>query len=109
MSDKPATKTFAPRLHVLLARDSSKAVIIRRGPSRKTAVIGWDRKNDTFEVGQWLNGRIYERRCDLSPDGKHFIYFAMNGRWDSEVLGAWGQAEGPRATCGAPPQTRPPI
>jgi cytochrome bd-type quinol oxidase subunit 2 len=30
-------------------------------------------------VGQWLKGRIYERRSDLSPDGKHLIYFAMNG------------------------------
>ena len=36
-----------------------------------------------------MRGRIYERRCDLSPDGKHFIYFAMNGRWDSETKGAW--------------------
>ena len=34
-------------------------------------------------------GRIYERRSDLPPDGKHFIYFAMNGRWDSETKGAW--------------------
>jgi hypothetical protein len=57
------------RLHVLLARDSDNAVIIRRGPSRKTCVIGWERKSDTFRVGQWLHGRIYERRCDLSPDG----------------------------------------
>jgi hypothetical protein len=77
------------RLHVLLARDSDNAVIIRRGPSRKTCVIGWERKSDTFRVGQWLHGRIYERRCDLSPDGKHLLYFAMNGKWGSEVLGSW--------------------
>ena len=36
-----------------------------------------------------MRGRIYERRSDLSPDGKHLIYFAMNGRWDSETKGAW--------------------
>lgn len=77
------------RLHVLLARDAKTAVIIRRGPSRHTAVIGWDRKTDRFQLGQWLYGRIYERRSDLSPDGKHFIYFAMNGRWDSKVKGSW--------------------
>lgn len=40
-------------------------------------------------MGQWLRGRIYERRCDLSPDGRHFIYFAMNGKWRSEVKGSW--------------------
>ena len=52
-------------------------------------MIGWDRATDRFKVGQWLYGRIYERRCDLSPDGRHLIYFAMNGRWHSEAKGAW--------------------
>ncbi len=51
--------------------------------------IGWNRKTDTFEVGQWMRGRIYEKRCDLSPDGKHFIYFAMNGKWSTKVKGSW--------------------
>lgn len=77
------------RLHILLARESSAAVVIRRGPSRHTAIIGWDRKTDQFTTGQWMYGRIYERRCDLSPDGQHFVYFAMNGRWGSSAKGAW--------------------
>lgn len=77
------------RLHVLLARESTTGVVIRRGPSRHTAIIGWDRQTDHFEIGQWFSGRIYERRCDLSPDGAHFIYFAMNGRWASKAKGAW--------------------
>ena len=38
----------------------------------------WDLCNDTFEHGQWLKGRIYERRCDLSLDGELLIYFAAN-------------------------------
>ena len=80
---------FPARLHVLLARDVSAAVVIRRGPSRHTAVIGWDRATDRFAPGQWLYGRIYERRSDLSPDGKHLIYFAMNGRWQSRAKGSW--------------------
>ncbi|MBX3730005.1 MAG: hypothetical protein KF858_12530 [Candidatus Sumerlaeia bacterium] len=53
------------------------------------ATIGWDRDTDEFTVGQWMRGRIYERRCDLSPNGKLLIYFAMNGRWGSEARGAW--------------------
>ncbi len=81
--------TFAPRLHVLLARDAPLGLVIRRGPSKHVATLLWDRRKDTFQRGQWLNGRIYERRSDLSPDGKHFIYFAMNGRWNTARGGSW--------------------
>ena len=97
--DKPATgklycgasmpSTFPPRQHVLLARDAPMAVILRRGPSKAVCSILWDRRNDTFTLGQWLRGRIYERRSDLSPDGRHLIYFAMNGKWDGETGGSW--------------------
>ena len=83
------SRAVPARLHVLLARDAATAVVIRRGPSRHVAVIGWDRASDCFSVGQWLYGRIYERRCDLSPDGKHLLYFAMNGRWHTRVKGSW--------------------
>ena len=81
--------SFPARLHVLLARDAPTGLVIRRGPAKAVCTIGWDRKRDTFEVGQWLRGRIYERRSDLSPDGTHAIYFAMNGKWSSEAKGAW--------------------
>ena len=82
-------RVISPRLHVLLAREATTAIVIRRGPSRHTAVIGWDRQSDTFQLGQWLYGRIYERRSDLSPDGRHLIYFAMNARWHSRAKGSW--------------------
>jgi len=80
---------FAARLHVILARNKRTGIIIRRGPSKSVCTILWDRKADTFKLGQWLRGRIYERRSDLSPDGKYFIYFAMNGNWESGTQGAW--------------------
>lgn len=80
---------FPARLHVLLARESKVALVIRRGPSKSVCTVLWNRERDTFKLGQWLRGRIYERRTDLSPDGKHFIYFAMNGRWESETEGSW--------------------
>ena len=81
---------FPPRLHCLLARDNPRiGVIIRRGPSKSVCTILWNRRNDTFQLGQWMRGRIYERRSDISPDGHHMIYFAMNGRWGSETLGSW--------------------
>ena len=66
------------RVHAILARESNRAVVFRRGPSDQVAVIGWDRGNDTFLPGQWFHGRIYEYRCDLTPDGKHLLYFAAD-------------------------------
>lgn len=87
---KLRTRDAVPaRLHVILARKGKTGIVIRRGPSREVALIGWDRRTDEFQLGQWLRGRVYERRCDLSPDGRHFIYFAMNGRWKSASMGSW--------------------
>jgi hypothetical protein len=80
---------FAPRIHVLFASDAPMGLVIRRGPSKCVATLLWNRKTDKFQLGQWLKGRIYERRCDLSPDGKFFLYFAMNGKWKGEARGSW--------------------
>src|SRR5919198_4444283 len=80
---------FFARIHALLASEAPLGVVIRRGPSKQVCTVLWDRRRDEFRLGQWLRGRIYERRSDLSPDGKHLIYFAMNGRWNSEAKGSW--------------------
>jgi len=64
------------RIHAILAREADTAVVFRRGPSKKTAVVGWDLKTDMVKVGQWFCGSFYPYRCDLSPDGKHLLYFA---------------------------------
>ncbi|MCA9093581.1 MAG: hypothetical protein KDA68_08855 [Planctomycetaceae bacterium] len=77
------------RLHILLARDAPVGLVIRRGPSRQFATFLWHRKRDTFELGQWAKGRIYVERCDLSPDGKYFIYFVLNAKWHTETKGSW--------------------
>ena len=82
-------KAFPPRLHAILARDAKVAVVFRRGPSKSVCTMLWDRKRDTFRMGQWFRGRIYERRADLSPDGKFLIYFAMNGKVETETGGSW--------------------
>jgi len=81
-----STPPYPARLHVLLARNSPKAVVIRRGPARQVCTIGWDRSDDTWTMGQWLKGRIYEYNSDLSPDGQHLVYGALkgyrNGEWE---------------------------
>ena len=68
------------RLHAILAREAAKAVVFRRGPSGQVCTLGWDLETDTFAMGQWLKGRIYEYRSDLSPDGEFMIYFAADYR-----------------------------
>lgn len=77
------------RLHLYFARDNSQAVILRQGPSKLCRLILWDRDNDTFEDGQWLRHKVYPERCDLSPDGRHFLYFALDGKWQSEAKGSY--------------------
>lgn len=87
--DEQPEDAFPARLHVVFARSGDTAVVFRRGPSKQVATFLWDRRKDAFKLGQWLKGRIYERRADLSPDGRYMIYFAMNGKWQTETRGAW--------------------
>jgi hypothetical protein len=81
------------RVFFILARNAPVGVVFRRGPSDWTEVLKWNTENDTFEPGQWFRGRIYERRCDLSPDGSLLIYFVrkITGRTlkDHEYTYAW--------------------
>ena len=50
-------------------------MIYRRGPTRHTALILWDRDTDGFEVGQWFKGKVYPDRSALAPDGAHLLTF----------------------------------
>src|SRR5438067_10571875 len=81
--------TFPARLHVLLASHSPLAVVLRKGPTNAVCSILWDRSADQFNLGQWMRGRIYERRADISADGKHWIYLARGGRVNSPTKGSW--------------------
>jgi len=65
------------RLHVLLARDARVGLVIRHGTAKSVCTLLWDRKKDKFTLGQWMRGRIHIETCDLSPDGKHFLYAAQ--------------------------------
>lgn len=111
MSDSPPASSESspavppPRLHVLLRPEVAKAVVLRRGGSKVYCAIGWDLSTDGFSVGQWCKHKIYPRRCDLSPDGRWMVYFALNGHWDSEVRGSWtavSRAPYLKAVCLAP-------
>lgn len=80
----------ACRLFILTARERPFALILRRGPSAWYHLIAWHTDTDRFEHGAWFRGRIYEERCDLSPDGELFLYFALQGRkFSTSYGGAW--------------------
>lgn len=68
------------RLFAILAQEKATAIILRRGPSKEVLLISWNLDDDSLHFGQWFRGRIYERRCDLSPSGDLFIYFAAKYR-----------------------------
>lgn len=77
------------RLHLFFATENATAVILRQGPTEVFRLILWDRETDTFLDGQWLKQKVYVDRCDLSPDGRHFLYFTLNGDWSGEAEGAY--------------------
>jgi hypothetical protein len=74
------------RIYAILAQKSPLAAVFRRGPSKQVALLRWNTDTHEFEFGQWFKGRIYERRCDLSPSGEKLIYFAAKYR---EPLRTW--------------------
>jgi hypothetical protein len=77
-------------LFVIPARDEPVAVILRRGPSPWYHVILWNTRRDTFKHGAWFKGRIYEDQCDLSPDGRLFVYFVHQAsRGGTSLTHAW--------------------
>jgi hypothetical protein len=80
--DRVADRTIpaSTRLFVILARKASMGVVFRRGPSKHVLLINWNTEKHQFRMGQWLKGRIYERRCDLSPSGEKLLYLAANQR-----------------------------
>lgn len=78
--------TFPVRLFILLAPEAPTGVVFRRGPSIQVLLIKWNLERDTFDLGQWLKARVYERRCDLSADGKLLLYFASDQR---RAISSW--------------------
>lgn len=72
-----------PRLHLLPASSAPIAVILRRKPSALYHVMLWRTDKDAIEHGSWFRGRLYDGRCDLSPDGKWMVYLAMGDRGET--------------------------
>jgi hypothetical protein len=68
--------TTPPRLYCIPAIAAPVVAVLRRGPSDWSQVGRWDLAAGRYEPGAWLRGRIFPRRCDLSPDGRWLCAFA---------------------------------
>ena len=81
------------RLFVFLARDAPLGLVLRRGPSDWFRLSRWRTDTDALEHGQWLRGRVYERRSDLAPDGSLFVAFVRRSggprRASPEAADSW--------------------
>jgi hypothetical protein len=92
--DEGVAKRPAPRLFVIMAAVAPVAVVIRRGPSAWSQLTLWNTATDAFTEGAWFRGRIYAEKCDLSPDGKLFVYAALKGgdSWTAVSRPPWLEA-----------------
>jgi hypothetical protein len=63
------------RLFVYLARSAPLALVLRSGPTDWARTSLWHTDTDHIDHGQWIKGRVYERRSDLSADGSLFAAF----------------------------------
>lgn len=70
------TSTEPARIFFIVARKRNKAIVLRRGPTQWTQMICWDLDTDALRYGQWLKKKVRPERCDLSPEGRYFIYLA---------------------------------
>jgi hypothetical protein len=64
------------QISVVLARSAPYGVVLRRGPKDQSRLILWHTDTDQFEDGDVFSGYVSPRLCDLSPDGRRFVYFA---------------------------------
>jgi hypothetical protein len=94
-----------PRIFGIPATRAPVVAVLARGPSRWARLGRWAVESDTYEHGAWLAGSVYPQRCDVSPDGRWFAYFALkpSSRWEAgwtyvavsrlpwfTALAAWG-------------------
>lgn len=62
-----------------LARETPGGVVLYRRNHKTTYVLRLTTK-DTLQLGSRFYGRLFPERCEVSPDGKLFAYFAMRGK-----------------------------
>ena len=68
-----------PKIRGYIAEQKNKIVFLYRRSNKVTylALLDYQGKKESIQIGSRFYGRIYPNRCDISPDGRYFLYFAM--------------------------------
>ena len=68
-----------PKIRGFVASQNNKIVFLYRRSNKITylALLSYGKGKEYLQVGSRFYGRIYPERCDISLDGKYFLYFAM--------------------------------
>lgn len=69
--------TPGPRIFCIPAADAPVVAVIRRRPTDWSHVGRWSIDEGMFESDSWFHGQLFPQKCDLSPDGRWFLYSAM--------------------------------
>jgi hypothetical protein len=78
MSEETKTETSPLRLYVYFAKNCAKAAVLVRYEKRKWRLFNWDLKEDSFQDGQWFEGKILPGESSLSGNGTFFRYQARH-------------------------------
>ncbi|MGF1551122.1 MAG: hypothetical protein ACFBWO_01310 [Paracoccaceae bacterium] len=87
MRSEPSSETPPTRIFVLLASEARLGVVLAW--RRYTCCFLWRLEDDVLERGNCMGAQLYPERSDLSPDGRHLIYFAASHKPDDPRSGAW--------------------
>eukprot|EP00698_Gefionella_okellyi_P026222 TRINITY_DN9914_c0_g1_i1.p1 TRINITY_DN9914_c0_g1~~TRINITY_DN9914_c0_g1_i1.p1 ORF type:complete len:322 (+),score=41.64 TRINITY_DN9914_c0_g1_i1:39-968(+) len=74
------------RVWIYFASAAPVAVILCRTPTSGWHMSHWDLQTDEITSGQFLFGTICTQYCDLSPDGRHFLYFKHRLRVPNQTV-----------------------
>jgi len=66
------------RLHLFFATETHSAVILLRKSRRLYRMVLWNHHIDSFTDGQWLKKEMYPDACQISPDGRHFLFTVIS-------------------------------
>ncbi len=68
-----------PKISGYIAENKEIIVFLYRRSHKISYLISlyYKNKKEVLEVGSLFYGKFYPNRCDISGDGKHFIYFVM--------------------------------
>lgn len=68
-----------PKIRGYVATKKNRIVFLYRKSNKITYLflLNYQKNKENIQLGSCFHGKFYPNRCDLSPDGKYFLYFAM--------------------------------